>query len=178
MAKTYLSSDFKLNGNIKSQGDIEIDGQIKGKVVGNSVSVLASGSVDGSITGTSISVDGKTRLSELISDGVLLSTPAGSTAYNYSATGPILPIGSDVLALTALNAFRPRRWRGALIPKRSRVEVVVLEPEKRPIMADADSRSVKNVAQVNIISADDIQHQILFDPGHGLEERLISEQFN
>ena len=89
-----------------------------------------------------------------------------------------MPIGSDVLALTALNAFRPRRWRGALIPKKSSVEVMVLEPEKRPIMADADSRSVKNVARVNISSADDIQHQILFDPGHGLEERLISEQFN
>ena len=125
----------------------------------------------------SFSIDGKTRMSELISDGVLLSTPAGSTAYNYSATGPILPIGSDLLALTALNAFRPHRWRGALIPKRSRVEMVVLEPEKRPIMADADSRSVKNVAQVNISSADDIEHRLLFDPGHGLEERLISEQF-
>ena len=93
------------------------------------------------------------------------------------ATGPILPIGSDLLALTALNAFRPHRWRGALIPKRSRVEMVVLEPDKRPIMADADSRSVKNVAQVNISSADDIEHRLLFDPGHGLEERLISEQF-
>ena len=154
---------------------ITTDGIVKTALAINEVSLLRAGPQAAKL---SISVDGKTRMPELISDGVLLSTPAGSTAYNYSATGPILPIGSDVLALTALNAFRPRRWRGALIPKRSRVEVVVSEPEKRPIMADADSRSVKNVARVIISSADDIQHQILFDPGHGLEERLISEQFN
>ena len=92
----------------------------------------------------------------------LLSTPAGSTAYNYSAHGPILPIGSDVLALTALNAFRPRRWRGALLPKKSTVEVEVLEPEKRPVMADADSRSFKNVVRVIISSADYIQHNMFF----------------
>ena len=154
---------------------ITTNGSIKTALAINEVSLLRAGPPAAKL---SISVDGKTRMSELISDGVLLSTPAGSTAYNYSATGPILPIGSDVLALTALNAFRPRRWRGALIPKKSNVEVIVLEPDKRPIMADADSRSVKNVARVNISSADDIRHQILFDPGHGLEERLISEQFN
>ena len=153
---------------------ITTDGSVKTALAINEVSLLRAGPQAAKL---SISIDGKTRMSELISDGVLLSTPAGSTAYNYSATGPILPIGSDLLALTALNAFRPHRWRGALIPKRSRVEMVVLEPDKRPIMADADSRSVKNVAQVNISSADDIQHRILFDPGHGLEERLISEQF-
>jgi len=154
---------------------ITTDGSVKTALAINEVSLLRAGPQAAKL---SISVDGKTRMSELISDGVLLSTPAGSTAYNYSATGPILPIGSDVLALTALNAFRPRRWRGALIPKKSIVEVMVLEPEKRPIMADADSRSVKNVARVNISSADDIQHQILCDPCHGLDERLIYEQFN
>jgi NAD+ kinase len=151
------------------------DGSIKSALAINEVSLLRAGPQAARL---SISVDGKIRMSELVSDGVLLSTPAGSTAYNYSAHGPILPIGSDVLALTALNAFRPRRWRGALLPKKSTVEVEVLEPEKRPVMADADSRSFKNVVRVIISSADYIQHNILFDPGHGLEERLISEQFS
>jgi NAD+ kinase len=170
-----LERSVEENLNPLKMEAITIDGSVKTALAINEVSLLRAGPQAAKL---SISVDGKTRMSELISDGVLLSTPAGSTAYNYSATGPILPIGSDVLALTALNAFRPRRWRGALIPKKSMVEVMVLEPEKRPIMADADSRSVKNVTRVNISSADDIQHQILFDPGHGLEERLISEQFN
>ena len=170
-----LETSVEENLNPLKMEAITTDGSVKTALAINEVSLLRAGPQAAKL---SISVDGKTRMSELISDGVLLSTPAGSTAYNYSANGPIVPIGSDVLALTALNAFRPRRWRGALIPKKSSVEVMVLEPEKRPIMADADSRSVKNVARVNISSADDIQHQILFDPGHGLEERLISEQFN
>ncbi|MCH1412101.1 MAG: NAD kinase [Rhodobacteraceae bacterium] len=170
-----LETSVEENLNPLKMEAITTDGSVKTALAINEVSLLRAGPQAAKL---SISVDGKTRMSELISDGVLLSTPAGSTAYNYSANGPILPIGSDVLALTALNAFRPRRWRGALIPKKSSVEVMVLEPEKRPIMADADSRSVKNVARVNISSTDDIQHQILFDPGHGLEERLISEQFN
>ena len=154
---------------------VAADGSVKSALAINEVSLLRAGPQAARL---SISVDGKIRMSELVSDGVLLSTPAGSTAYNYSAHGPILPIGSDVLALTALNAFRPRRWRGALLPKKSTVEVEVLEPEKRPVMADADSRSFKNVVRVIISSADYIQHNILFDPGHGLEERLISEQFS
>jgi NAD+ kinase len=104
-------------------------------------------------------------------------TPAGSTAYNYSAHGPILPIGADVLAVTAVAAFRPRRWRGALLPKTAVVRFEVIEPDKRPVMADADSRSVRNVAKVEIRSQPDVAHRILFDPGHGLEERLIREQF-
>ena len=116
-------------------------------------------------------------MQELVCDGALLATPAGSTAYNYSAHGPILPIGADVLALTAMAAYRPRRWRGALLPKGAKVRFEVIEPEKRPVMADADGRSVKNVVQVDITSAPQIAHRILFDPGHGLEERLIREQF-
>jgi NAD+ kinase len=124
-----------------------------------------------------IVVDGKVRLEELVCDGVMLSTPAGSTAYNYSAHGPILPIGSDVLALTAVAAFRPRRWRGALLPSRAVVRFEVLEAEKRPVMADADSRSVRDVRAVTIRSEPGIRHRILFDPGHGLDERLIREQF-
>ena len=124
-----------------------------------------------------IYVDGKERMPELVCDGALLSTPAGSTAYNYSAHGPILPIGSDVLALTAVAAFRPRRWRGALLPKKAVVKFEVLDPERRPVMADADSHSVLDVHEVEIRSETDVEHRILFDPGHGLEERLLREQF-
>ena len=122
-------------------------------------------------------VDDKLRLDELACDGVLLSTPAGSTAYNYSAHGPILPVGSDVLALTAVAAFRPRRWRGALGPKTSTVRIEVIEADKRPARAEADARSVGNVLSVRIRSEPTIEHHVLFDPGHGLEERLIREQF-
>ena len=125
-----------------------------------------------------ITVDGRLRMQELVCDGALVATPAGSTAYNYSAHGPILPIGADVLALTAVAAFRPRRWRGALLPKTATVRFDVLEPEKRPVMADADGTSYRDVATVEIRSEPSISHTILFDPGHGLEERLISEQFS
>ncbi len=140
----------------------------------NEVSLLRSGPQAAKLR---ISVDGKVRLEELVCDGVLLATPAGSTAYNYSAHGPILPIGSDVLALTPMAAFRPRRWRGALLPKGVVVRFDVLEHEKRPVRADADSRPVTDVTSVSIRSKPEIRHHILFDPGHGLEERLIVEQF-
>ena len=125
-----LETSVEENLNPLKMEAITTDGSVKTALAINEVSLLRAGPQAAKL---SISVDGKTRMSELISDGVLLSTPAGSTAYNYSANGPILPIGSDVLALTALNAFRPRRWRGALIPKKSSVEVMVLEPEKRPL---------------------------------------------
>jgi NAD+ kinase len=116
-------------------------------------------------------------MEELVCDGALVSTPAGSTAYNYSAHGPILPIQSEVLALTAMAAFRPRRWRGALLPKTAVVRFDILDPEKRPVMADADSRSVRDVRWVEVRSEDSVTHRLLFDPGHGLEERLLREQF-
>ncbi len=141
----------------------------------NEVSLLRAGPQAAKLR---ISVDGKERLSELVCDGALVATPAGSTAYNYSAHGPILPIGSDVLALTAMAAFRPRRWRGALLPKGAKVRFDVLQPGKRPVMAEADAKAVKNVVSVEIESEPGIAHRILFDPGHGLEERLISEQFS
>ena len=141
----------------------------------NEVSLLRAGPQAAKLK---ITVDGKVRLDELVCDGALLSTPAGSTAYNYSAHGPILPIGADVLALTAIAAFRPRRWRGALLPKRVTVRFDVLESAKRPVMADADSISIDNIDWVEIKSDPTIKHRILFDPGHGLEERLISEQFS
>ena len=140
----------------------------------NEVSLLREGSQAARLR---ISVDGRERLAELVCDGALVSTPAGSTAYNYSAHGPILPIGSDVLALTAMSAFRPRRWRGALLPKTAKVRFDVLHPEKRPVMADADGRSAGSVLWVEITSDPSVTHRILFDPGHGLEERLIREQF-
>ena len=124
-----------------------------------------------------ISVDGKVRLEELICDGAMVSTPAGSTAYNYSAHGPILPIGCDVLALTPMAAFRPRRWRGALLPKSARVRFEVVDYETRPAMADADARSARDIVSVEVASEPSVRHRILFDSGHGLQERLLREQF-
>jgi NAD+ kinase len=150
-------------------------GKVSDALAINEVSLLRQGAQAAKLR---IIVDGRERLTELVCDGALVATPAGSTAYNYSAHGPILPIGSDVLALTAMAAFRPRRWRGALLPDTAVVRFEVLEAEKRPVMADADSRSsVRDVASVEIRSVPDIQHRLLFDPGHGLEERLIGEQF-
>ena len=140
----------------------------------NEVSLLRAGPQAAKLR---ILVDGRLRMEELVCDGALVCTPAGSTAYNYSAHGPILPIEADVLALTAVAAFRPRRWRGALLPKTAVVRFDVIEPDKRPVMADADSRSVANVVSVEIRSEPRIEHRILFDPGHGLEERLLREQF-
>lgn len=140
----------------------------------NEVSLLREGPQAAKLR---IRVDGRLRMEELVCDGALVATPAGSTAYNYSAHGPILPIGSEVLALTAIAPFRPRRWRGALLPKGADVEVEVLNPARRPVMADADSRSVRNVIRVQIRSATDVSHRLLFDPGHGLDERLLREQF-
>lgn len=150
------------------------DGQKKEALAINEVSLLRSGPQAARLR---ILIDGQERLPELVCDGALVATPAGSTAYNYSAHGPILPIGSDVLALTAMAAFRPRRWRGALLPKSAQVRIEVLNPKKRPVMAEADSASVRNVVSVEIASDPSIEHRILFDPGHGLEERLIREQF-
>ena len=140
----------------------------------NEVSLLRAGPQAAKLR---ILVDGRLRMEELVCDGALVCTPAGSTAYNYSAHGPILPIEADVLALTAVVAFRPRRWRGALLPKHAVVRFDVIDPGKRPVMADADSRSVANVVSVEIRSHPEITHHILFDPGHGLEERLLREQF-
>ncbi|MHA7869404.1 MAG: NAD kinase [Salipiger thiooxidans] len=150
------------------------DGSTHRALAINEVSLLRGGPQAARLA---IYVDGKRRMPELVCDGALLATPAGSTAYNYSAHGPILPIGSDVLALTAVAAFRPRRWRGALLPKSAEVTFEVLEPEKRPVMAEADSQSVRDVLRVEVRSEPSVAHRVLFDPGHGLEERLIREQF-
>ncbi len=151
-----------------------VDGSVHEALAINEVSLLRAGPQAAKLK---ISVDGRVRMDELVCDGALVATPAGSTAYNYSAHGPIVPIGSDVLTLTAIAAFRPRRWRGALLPKRAKVRFDVLDPDKRPVMADADSRSAGQVLSVEVHSNPDIRHRVLFDPGHGLEERLIREQF-
>ncbi len=140
----------------------------------NEISLLRAGPQAAKLR---ILVDGRQRLEELVCDGALVATPAGSTAYNYSAHGPILPIGADVLALTPIAAFRPRRWRGALLPSEAKVRFEVQEGDKRPVMAHADSQSFTDIDWVEIKIERKIGHKILFDPDHGLEERLISEQF-
>lgn len=150
------------------------DGVVHEMLAINEVSMLREGPQAAKLR---IFVDGRLRMEELVCDGALVSTPAGSTAYNYSAHGPILPIDAEVLALTAIAPFRPRRWRGALLPKKAQIEFEVVNPERRPIMADADSRSVRHVTRVEVTSACEISHRLLFDHGHGLEERLVREQF-
>ena len=122
-------------------------------------------------------IDGKERLAELVADGILLATPAGSTAYNLSAQGPIIPIGAPLLALTPISPFRPRRWRGALLPDRARVTIEVLEAGKRPVAAVADHDEVRSVRSVEISMDHAITMHMLFDPGHSLDERILREQF-
>ncbi len=124
-----------------------------------------------------ISVDGQVRLDELICDGLLLATPAGSTAYNLSAHGPILPIDAPLLALTPISAFRPRRWRGALLPNHAKVQITVLEADKRPVNAVADHVEFKSVSEVTIEEDRSVASLIMFDHDHSWDERILAEQF-
>jgi NAD+ kinase len=124
-----------------------------------------------------VSIDGKVRIDKLMCDGCLVATPAGSTAYNLSAHGPILPIGSGVLALTPISAFRPRRWQGAVLRQDAQIELTVLDHYKRPVSAVADAHEVRNVAEVAIRVDPDKAVTLLFDPDHNLEERILNEQF-
>jgi len=125
-----------------------------------------------------ITVDERPRISELICDGVLVSTPAGSTAYNLSAHGPILPIDAALLALTPISAFRPRRWRGAILPHRARVGFEILENRKRPVSAVADDFEVREVIRVDVAEDRAIAMTMLYDAGHNLDERILAEQFS
>jgi NAD+ kinase len=124
-----------------------------------------------------ILIDGKERLAELVADGVVVATPAGSTAYNFSVQGPIIPINAPMLALTPISPFRPRRWRGALLPDKARVTIEVLEPDRRPVAAVADHDEVRSVRSVDVVMDHAVAMHMLFDPGHSLDERILSEQF-
>ncbi|MEW5727265.1 MAG: NAD kinase [Pseudomonadota bacterium] len=124
-----------------------------------------------------IRIDGKERLDEMICDGVLVSTPAGSTAYNLSAHGPIVPLGAGILALTPISAFRPRRWRGALLPHTATVTFEIMEADKRPVSAVADYTEAREVVEVDVREDRSLHLTLLFDPEHNLEERIITEQF-
>jgi len=140
----------------------------------NEVSLLRSSRQTARIA---VAVDGTSRIPDLYCDGAMVATPAGSTAYNLSAHGPILPLGAGLLALTPINAFRPRRWRGALLPRDAKVEFTVLESRKRPVAAAAGSVEAANVVKVVVTEAADIELTLLFDPEHDLEERILKEQF-
>jgi NAD+ kinase len=125
-----------------------------------------------------IRVDGKVRMDELVCDGALVCTPAGSTAYNFSAHGPIIPLSGQVLALTPISAFRPRRWRGALLPHTAKVTFEILEADKRRVSAVADNQEVRDVCIVEVAEDRSIDLEMLFDAGRSLEERVLSEQFS
>ena len=125
-----------------------------------------------------VAIDGKVRLEELICDGILVATPAGSTAYNLSVHGPILPIKAALLAVTPISPFRPRRWRGALVSNKAHITISVLEAQKRPVSAAADHFETRDVVKVEIEQARAIELYMMFDRNHGLEERLLAEQFS
>jgi len=149
-------------------------GRVSRALAINEVALLRAGRQTAHLA---ISVDRKLRVKELVCDGVLVATPAGSTAYNSSAHGPILPLGAGVLALTPISAFRPRRWRGAILPRDSQVRIEVLEPERRPVNVAADFVEVRRPVRVTVREARDLRLTLLFDPEHDLEDRIINEQF-
>lgn len=152
----------------------DIDGKLHRHKAINEVSLLRQSYQAASLK---IMIDGKVRLQELVGDGVLVSTPAGSTAYNLSAHGPILPLDAPLLALTPISPFRPRRWRGALIPSVSEVEITVNSPDRRPVNAVADHFEVKSVRRVTVKEDRESKGIILFDPEHSWDERILAEQF-
>lgn len=183
----FLMNDFTEAGLLEKLGAAELttvrplkmtavtaDGKTHSAIAFNEVSLLRQRHQAAKIA---ISIDGRPRLEELSCDGLLIATPVGSTAYNLSAHGPILPVGSPLLALTPISAFRPRRWRGAIVPHTAKILFTILEAEKRPVAAVADQREVRNVASVEIAEDTTQSVKLLFDPGHSLAERVLNEQF-
>ncbi len=152
----------------------DMHGRVTEALAINEVSLLRESRQTAKI---SISIDGREKVEELTCDGVLVATPAGSTAYNLSAHGPILPVNAGVLALTPISAFRPRRWRGAILPREAKIEFTIRESKKRPVSAVADAVEVRDVASVRVEEAPDICLNLLFDPEHNLEKRILDEQF-
>lgn len=150
------------------------DGTITEALAFNEVSLLRQSRQAAKI---GIAIDGIERLPELVCDGIMVATPAGSTAYNLSAHGPIIPLSANVLGLTPISAFRPRRWRGALLPAHAKIRFEILEEEKRPVSATADYTEVRNVTQVDIEQDNETGFTLLFDPDYNLEERILMEQF-
>lgn len=151
-----------------------LDGRVEQKIAVNEVSVWRASHQAAKL---SISIDGQTRLNQLISDGVLVATPAGSTAYNLSAHGPILPVNAPLLALTPLNPFRPRRWRGALLPNRVTVRIDIQDPKHRPVNASADNQELTSVVSVVAEESRELEAVMMFDREHTWDERILTEQF-
>lgn len=183
----FLMNDYepeKLSSRLKNAEKFEIhpvkmraqnmEGGVVEHLAFNEVSLLRSGPQAARLK---LFVNERVRIDELVCDGAMVSTPAGSTAYNYSAHGPIIPISANILAITAVAPYRPRRWRGALVPMDVTVKFEVDHPEKRPVHASADSFRTDNVRQVEVSVEMGVKVALLFDPGHGLEERLLREQF-
>ncbi len=153
---------------------VTADGEKHSHLAINEVALLRQSSQAAKIK---IKINGKERIETLIADGVLVSTPAGSTAYNLSVRGPIIPFGSQIIALTPISPFRPRNWRGALLPSNSKIILELIDYASRPVSATADSMEVKNVKEVSIFEDRSLGFKVLFDPNHSIEERILREQF-
>tara|TARA_R110000803_G_scaffold25951_4_gene61856 strand:+ start:265 stop:1032 length:768 start_codon:yes stop_codon:yes gene_type:complete len=183
----FLMNDYSLDGlveriNAAERASIiplrmiatDVRGQQHRALAINEVSLLRQTAQSARLK---ITVDDRIRMEELTCDGVMVATPAGSTAYNLSAHGPILPIGANLLALTPVSAFRPRRWKGALLRHDATVDIDVIAPDRRPVAAAADNQEVRDIVHVQVRESRDRRLTMLFDPGHALDERILREQF-
>ncbi|AXE64711.1 NAD kinase [Hyphomonas sp. CACIAM 19H1] len=183
----FLMNDYRADGLIERieaaeratlsplrMAATDLDGRVHRAMAINEVSLLRQTAQSARLK---IVVDGRVRMEELVCDGLMVATPAGSTAYNLSAHGPILPIGAKLLALTPVSAFRPRRWRGALLKAEAKVDIEVIHPDRRPVSASADNEEVRNIAKVTVETDPARTLKVLFDPGHALDERILREQF-
>jgi len=166
-AKTFTVTPLRMDA-------VTVDGETVSHPAINEVSLLRQTK---QVAHLRVSLNGAVKIEELMCDGILVSTSAGSTAYNLSAHGPILPLGADVLAMTPISPFRPRRWRGAILRAGTEVKLEILDPYKRPVSATADSNEVRDVMEVTIRESRDQTVTLLFDPEHNLEDRILNEQF-